>query len=274
VIVSVRLVQDLASLVDPRRGHSKDHLSASITKPVFLTLEHSLAVSVTLFLFVDEEVQVSVDGVLDGILASELATLRDLSDTDQDGIDPVVTALAKVNELFSHSNRGLSIRVTWTVLPVVLCLKTVHDQEKILARLTVHHVFRVSDRVGSHFVLSRHKTRLQLQPLSGHLDLVQALFTSVKENSITVFGEDISQLEGCRGLSSARSACEQNGLTRDNTLLTERIVDPVDLGEQPPTHVFRDLDFEDIRTLRDAFNFDVQVHDYLSTTIAVGIHSL
>jgi len=104
-----------ALLVEAALADAEDEGLAGAAEAVLLDLEESLAVRLGVLLFIDEEVAMGVDGVLDLLLAGEVAALGDLADDEGDA----VRLLAPVGDHLDGADLSHRVRVAVLVLAVV-----------------------------------------------------------------------------------------------------------------------------------------------------------
>jgi len=194
--------------------------------------------------------------VEDGLLASEVAGLGDLTDEDHDA----VVGLGPVGEHFDGADRGHRVGAAVGVLAVVEGLERVLEDEDLLAGVGLAEGVGVSEEVGDECILARDEAVLELEAFRDHLDLVERLLTGVVEADVSGLGDGVRELEKHRGLASARGTGEHHDRGGDEAFATESVVEPVEAGLLAVAESIRDLDVVDVGTALEALDSDVEVH--------------
>lgn len=116
VVCCVSAAEGVATfLVEAGFLHAEDEGLPRTSKTVLLNFEESFAVRLGILLFVDEEVAVGVDGVLDLLFTCEVAAFGDLADDECDAVG----FLAPVGDHLDGANLRHGVGVAVLVLAVV-----------------------------------------------------------------------------------------------------------------------------------------------------------
>ena len=99
-----------------------------MTEPIFCHLKDAHSLGFRAISSVDLQVHVTVYDVLDSLLASELTTLIDLPNDDDDGVG----LLGKVGQEFHRSNRSVAVPMAISVHAIIDRLEGVDEEEELL----------------------------------------------------------------------------------------------------------------------------------------------
>ena len=163
-------------LVEAGFLHAEDEGLTVAAETVLLNLEEAFAVRLRVLLFVDEEVAVSIDGVLDRLLAGEVSALGDLADDE----GYAVGFLTPVGDHLDGADLRHGVGVTVLVFAVVQRLERVEDEEDLLAWMSLAKRVSVGEDVFDHVVLSCDEAVLHIEAPGNLADLKERFLTGVE----------------------------------------------------------------------------------------------
>ena len=169
-----------AFLVEACFLHAEDEGLTVCPEAVLLNFKESFAVRLGILLFVDEEVAVGVDGVLDLLLAGEVAAFGDLADDECDSVG----FLAPVGDHLNGANLCHGVGVAVFVFAVVQRLERVEDDEDLFAWMSLAKRVSVGEDVLYHVVLSCDEAVFHVESFGDLADLEERFLTGVEEAEI------------------------------------------------------------------------------------------
>jgi len=197
-----------------------------------------------------------VDGVLDLLLAGEVAALGDLADDEGDA----VRLLAPVGNHLDGADLSHRVRVAVLILAVVQRLERVEDEEDLLLGVSLVEAVRVSEDVIDQGVLACDEAVLHVETLRDLADLEERFLAGIEEAKVAGGHDRLSELEAHGGLTCARGAGEHHGRGRCHALSADGIIEPLETGLHRPLELGRDLEVEDVGAALPGLETDVQVH--------------
>lgn len=160
--------------------HAEDEGLPRTSKTILLNLEEAFTVRLRVLLFVDEEVAVGVDGVLDLLLAGEVAAFGDLADDECDAVG----FLAPAGDHLNGANLCHGVGVAVFVFAVVQRLERVEDDEDLFAWMSLAKRVSVGEDVLYHVVLSCDEAVFHVESFGDLADLEERFLAGVEEAEI------------------------------------------------------------------------------------------
>ena len=235
---------------------AEDERLPRTAEAVLLDLEEAFAVCLRVLLLIDEEVAVSVDRVLDLLLAGEVAALGDLTDDEGDAVG----LLAPVGDHLDGADLGHRVGVTVLVLAVVERLQRVEEEEDLLLGVGLPQLVGVSEDVLDQRVLAGDEAVLHAEPLGDLADLEERFLAGVEEADVSLSRDGISELEAHGGLACAGGAGEHHGRGGRHAFSADGLVEPLETGLHRAFQLGRDLEVEDVGAALPRLHRNVEVH--------------
>ena len=245
-----------ALLVEAGGVDAEDERLAAAAEAVLLDLEEALSVRLGVLLFVDEEVTVGVDGVLDRLLPGEVAGLGDLADDEGDAVG----LLAPVGDHLDGADLGHRVGAAVLVLPVVQGLERVDDEEDLLLGVRLAEAVGVGEELGDEDVLSGDEAVLHAEALRDLADLEERLLTRVEEADVALGRDGVGELEAHGGLTGAGRTGEHHRGGGRHALAADGLIEPLETGLHRALELGRNLEVEDVGAALPGLETDVQVH--------------
>ena len=245
-----------ALLVETGVVDTEDEGLTAAAEAVLLDLEEALAVRLRVLLFVDEEVAVSVDRVLDLLLTGEVAAFGDLADDEGDAEG----FLAPRGDHLDGADLGHRVGVAVLVLAVIERLERVEEEEDLLALVLLAEFVSVSEDVLDHRVLTGDEAVLHAETLGDLADLEERFLTGVEEADVALCRDGVGELEAHGGLTGAGRTGEHHGRGGRHAFAADGLVEPLEAGLHRPLELGRYLEVEDVGAALPGLETDVQRH--------------
>jgi hypothetical protein len=258
-----------ALLIEAGLTDAEDEGLAGAAEAILLDLEEALTVRLAVLLFIDEEVAVGIDGVLDLLLAGEVSALGDLADDECDAVG----LLAPVGDHLDGADLGHRVGVTVLVLAVVQGLQRVEDEEDLLLGVGLAKRVGVVEDVLDEGVLAGDEAVLHVEPFGDLADLEERFLACVEEADIAGGHDRLRELEAHGGLACAGGAGEHHGRGWGHAFSADGLVEPLEAGLHRALQLSRYLEVEDVGAALPGLETDVEVHvrHILFSSLLVGV---
>ena len=262
-------VRVLSLFVEALLPHAEDERHTRSSETILLDLKEAFAVRLRVLLLIDEEVAVSVDSVLDLLLAGEVAALGDLADDECDAVG----LLAPVGDHLDGADLGHRVGVTVLVLAVVQGLQRVEDEEDLLLGVGLAERVGVVEDVLDEGILAGDEAVFHVEPLGDLADLEERFLAGVEEADVAGCHDRLRELEAHGRLTGAGGTGEHHGRGWGHAFSADGFVEPLETGLHRALELGRYLEVEDVGAALPGLETDVEVHvrHILFSSLLVGV---